>query len=58
MYPILTVLLFLNEEKDELVIFSVNKHSCEEITFTVDSDLRLACVIEATEMADYDTKSS
>ncbi|WP_279281878.1 alpha-N-arabinofuranosidase [Enterococcus gallinarum] len=55
--PYLDSIAILNEEKDELVIFSVNKHSCEEITFTVDSDLRLACVIEATEMADYDTKA-
>lgn len=55
--PYFDSIAILNDEKNELVIFSVNKHRCEEIAFTVDSDLRLASVIEATEMADYDPKA-
>lgn len=55
--PYLDSIAILNEEKNELVIFSVNKHHSEEIIFTIDTDLELLKVIESTEMADYDIKA-
>lgn len=55
--PYLDSIAILNEEKNELVIFSVNKHQSEEITFMIDSDLNLGSINEATEMANYDIKA-
>lgn len=55
--PYLDSIAILNEEKNELVIFSVNKHQSEEITFMIDSDLNLGSITEATEMANYDIKA-
>lgn len=55
--PYLDSITILNEEKKELVIFSVNKHQTESIQINIDTDLSMEEIIESTEISGYDTKA-
>ena len=55
--PYLDAITIFNEEKSELIIFSVNKHPQKKIEIKLDTDLELVEVIESTEMSGYDIKA-
>lgn len=55
--PFLDCITIFNEERNELVIFSVNKHETENIEVMIDTDFVLKEIVLATEMTGYDIKA-
>ncbi|HIY57039.1 MAG TPA: alpha-N-arabinofuranosidase [Candidatus Tetragenococcus pullicola] len=54
--PYLDSIVIHNIERNELVLFSTNKHQSESIDVSIDTDFNLSHVIESTQMTGYDVK--
>lgn len=54
--PYLDAITIHNLERNELVVFSVNKHLTDMIDVSIDTDFEIEGIIESTEMAGYDIK--